>query len=287
MAQTFYYEVRYLQGTKKKYMLQTVSGDGSKEQLLYNPDSEQWLALLAHQKSFHFEGQQGRFTARRETRQDKSGKVRGEAYWVAYRKVQKHQFKKYLGTNDKLSCAKLEEVAEDLEETIRQKLGISDNEVIPNFRQSRERRDQETIQHLRTHNKKLVDKNEKLEQTIREQKRTIERRDCLVSQEAARFNQIITEQDQRLKQREQTIAQRDQIINQQKQRLTEQEQIIKERTRTITEQEQTIAQQDHIIAEQEQITAEQDQIIDQQKQIIRKLQGQIQKPEQGLVVRYS
>ncbi len=65
------------------------------------PEYFQWLATLP---SFRFKGKEGHFTARKETRQ------RGGTYWFAYRR-QGRQFGMYLGTTDKLTLARLEQVA--------------------------------------------------------------------------------------------------------------------------------------------------------------------------------
>ena len=75
-------------------------------------DSSEYFAWLASMKSFHFEGREGRFTARREKRKNKDGSTR--EYWSAYRKHNKKQLRRYLGTTDKLTIAILEAAAKHL-----------------------------------------------------------------------------------------------------------------------------------------------------------------------------
>ena len=70
----------------------------------------QWFDWLARKdtRSFAFEGYSGRFTARKEK------KKRGNAYWYAYRWLNGKTTKAYLGTSDKLTRDKLNEVASRL-----------------------------------------------------------------------------------------------------------------------------------------------------------------------------
>lgn len=76
---------------------------------LNSPEYFIWLSTL---KSFHFEGREGRFTARLEARKNKDGSTR--QYWIAYRKHNKQQFRRYLGTTDKLTITTLEAAAQHL-----------------------------------------------------------------------------------------------------------------------------------------------------------------------------
>lgn len=64
-----------------------------------------WLAWLEQASSFAFHGQQGSFTARKETKQ------RGSVYWYAYRKHEGTLVKKYLGKTADLTLTRLEEMA--------------------------------------------------------------------------------------------------------------------------------------------------------------------------------
>lgn len=64
-----------------------------------------WFAWLEKASSFAFHGQQGSFTARKETKQ------RGSVYWYAYRKHEGALVKKYLGKAADLTFTRLEEIA--------------------------------------------------------------------------------------------------------------------------------------------------------------------------------
>lgn len=64
-----------------------------------------WFGWLEKVSSFAFHGQQGSFTARKETKQ------RGSTYWYAYRKRQGTLVKKYLGKAADLTFTRLEETA--------------------------------------------------------------------------------------------------------------------------------------------------------------------------------
>lgn len=74
------------------------------------PDTPECFIWLSTIKSFHFKGNSGHFTAQLEQ------KKRGDSYWYAYRKANKKQFKQYIGTTDKLTLNRLEEVAGQIEE---------------------------------------------------------------------------------------------------------------------------------------------------------------------------
>jgi len=75
------------------------------------PDTPEYYAWLSGLQSFHFEGNEGRFTARRETRKNKGGEIREATYWSAYRRYNHKQLRRYIGTTDKLSVATLEDTA--------------------------------------------------------------------------------------------------------------------------------------------------------------------------------
>ncbi len=87
--------------------------DHESEQQTFEPNSSDWFTWLAGHASFHFKGKQGHFTARQEEK-----KKRDEhtflSYWYAYRKAYGRQHKRYLGSSDTLTLAKLEEVAAEL-----------------------------------------------------------------------------------------------------------------------------------------------------------------------------
>ena len=72
-------------------------------------DSQEWHGWLSSIPSFHFQGQCGHFTARKETR------ARGSAYWIAYRHIGGQLVKKYIAPQGQFPIACLEEVAGELE----------------------------------------------------------------------------------------------------------------------------------------------------------------------------
>lgn len=76
--------------------------------LMLSPQSQEWFDWLSTLPSFAFTGKEGRFTARRETRQ------RGESYWVAYQRVDGKLRKKYLGKLCELTVEKLEAAARSI-----------------------------------------------------------------------------------------------------------------------------------------------------------------------------
>ncbi len=78
------------------------------------PDTPEYFHWLASLKSFHFSGKNGHFTARQETRKNKDGSTREVAYWSAYKKANKKQFRRYLGTTNKLDITTLENAAQHL-----------------------------------------------------------------------------------------------------------------------------------------------------------------------------
>ncbi len=73
--------------------------------LSFTPDSQEWFDWLACLNSFRFVGPQGRFTAYRE----------GQRSWRAYRSFHGRNHKQSLGTTDRLTIARLEQVAGTLQ----------------------------------------------------------------------------------------------------------------------------------------------------------------------------
>lgn len=108
------------------------------------PEYFTWLDTLP---SFHFKGKYGHFTARQE-----------QGYWYAYRKARKRQFKRYLGTTDKLSLEQLERIANQLAQGI---AAAPEPEAIPRKKIA------ETKESLRT-------RVQYLERTVEAQKARIE-----------------------------------------------------------------------------------------------------------------
>lgn len=74
-------------------------------------DSATWFAWLKEPdvRSFHYEGDAGKFTARREERATSTNE-----YWYAYRKVQGKLRKVYLGAMEELTGDRLEQVAQEI-----------------------------------------------------------------------------------------------------------------------------------------------------------------------------
>lgn len=74
-------------------------------------DSAAWFAWLKEPdvRSFHYEGDAGKFTARKEERATSTNE-----YWYAYRKVAKKLRKLYLGAMAELTSDRLEQVAREI-----------------------------------------------------------------------------------------------------------------------------------------------------------------------------
>jgi hypothetical protein len=70
-------------------------------ELAFATDSLEWFEWLCSLSSFRFIGHSGRFTAYRE----------GQRSWRAYRTFHGQNHKQSLGTTDRLTIARLEEVA--------------------------------------------------------------------------------------------------------------------------------------------------------------------------------
>src|SRR5919112_4666959 len=73
-------------------------------------DSASWAAWLTDPstRSFSFQSQSGRYTARKERRS------RGGEYWVAYRKRGGKLHKAYLGKAEDVTLARMEDVAAEI-----------------------------------------------------------------------------------------------------------------------------------------------------------------------------
>jgi LuxR family transcriptional regulator, maltose regulon positive regulatory protein len=67
--------------------------------------SARWFTWLQTASTFYYEGKQGTFTARRETKQ------RGGSYWVAYRQIDGKLRKSYLGKPEALTADRLASAA--------------------------------------------------------------------------------------------------------------------------------------------------------------------------------
>jgi hypothetical protein len=75
-------------------------------ELHLSPDSAEWFAWLASISSFRFVGQQGRFTAYRDSKHGHPTRS-----WRAYRTIHQHNYKHSLGLTDQLTIIRLEQVA--------------------------------------------------------------------------------------------------------------------------------------------------------------------------------
>jgi len=120
--------IEHVKGTESRYIfMDTLEGPAQTRSNLV-PDSPDWFRWLARLGSFHFQGKSGQFSARQERKQ------RGATYWYAYRKANQVRIKRYLGTTDRLTLAKLEETANALHE---EALGTIGEEKVLNARLSR------------------------------------------------------------------------------------------------------------------------------------------------------
>jgi hypothetical protein len=79
----------------------------------FQPDSPDWFRWLARHTSFYFKGKHGHCTVRCEEKKKREEQT-SLWYWYAYRKAYGQQHKRYLGSTDVLTLAKLEEVAGEL-----------------------------------------------------------------------------------------------------------------------------------------------------------------------------
>jgi uncharacterized coiled-coil protein SlyX len=106
-------EIHYSQ-EGKKYILYGSPSDPllTSDPQANTPEYFTWLSSLT---SFHFSGKEGHFTARKEIRKTKDGTPKGAAYWSAYRRANKKQYRKYLGITEKLTISTLEDTARQLE----------------------------------------------------------------------------------------------------------------------------------------------------------------------------
>ena len=70
------------------------------------PDSPEWFEWFATLSSFRFVGQQGRFTAYRDSKHGRPSRS-----WRAHRWLHQHNYKHSLGVTDQLTITRLEQVA--------------------------------------------------------------------------------------------------------------------------------------------------------------------------------
>lgn len=159
MTKPFVYEIRYLPGTQKDYLLERVTAAGDRQGLSYEPDDANWMALLSRQSSFRFLGKSGSLSLYLERSRSQDPAHRGDKpYWSAYRKAHGIQVKTYLGQD--LAIEKLEAAAAHVQARLKEKLGLSLEEPLLTTRFSSEK--------IREHEHKghLLDQLQKKDQVI-------------------------------------------------------------------------------------------------------------------------
>jgi len=186
MTKPFVYEIRFLPGTEKEYLLERVTPAGDRQSLPYVPDDSNWMALLFRQLSFRFLGKSGSLSVYLERSRAKDPARRGdEPYWSAYRKAHSIQVKTYLGQN--LTIEKLEAAAAHVQARLKEKLGLSLEEPLLTTRFSSEKiREQEQKRHL-------LDQLQKNDQIIADLKQELGARDQVIAelkQKLARADQM-------------------------------------------------------------------------------------------------
>ena len=78
MTKPFVYEIRFLPGTEKEYLLERVTPAGDRQSLPYVPDDSNWMALLLRQLSFRFLGKSGSLSVYLERSRAKDPARRGD-----------------------------------------------------------------------------------------------------------------------------------------------------------------------------------------------------------------
>lgn len=106
-------EIRYNEDGSYSFFAE--EGDKHVDKVIF-PNSTAYFTWLSNLQSFHFEGREGSFTARQETRKNKDSTTRGQMYWSAWRKKDYKQLRKYLGMTGNLSIETLENAAKHLAE---------------------------------------------------------------------------------------------------------------------------------------------------------------------------
>lgn len=162
-------EIRYRAGGE--YVLYNEQGKVNVE-----PDSPEYFSWLGELPSFHFTGKHGHFTARQEYPKQET------RYWYAYRTAKKKQFKKYLGTTDKLTLTRMEMEANRLTQQI---VNEPEPVVLPRKRQA------EPKANLRAHIRELEKANQ--QQIIHIQELEQELHDLKNEQAMKNYRHIIRE----------------------------------------------------------------------------------------------
>jgi len=175
MVKPFIYEIRFLSGTEKDYVLERVTPVGDRKALPYEPDDKSWLALLSRQSSFRFLGKSGSLSLCLERSRSKDPARRGDKpYWSAYRKARGVQVKTYLGQD--LAIDKLEAAAARVQARLKEKLGLSEQELFLTTRFPSEKiREQE-------HKRHLLDQLQKQDQIIADLKQDVAAMDYMITE---------------------------------------------------------------------------------------------------------
>jgi hypothetical protein len=140
------------------------------------PNTPEYFTWVSGLKSFHFSGKNGHFTARKEARKNKDGSTREGAYWSAYKKANKKQFRKYLGKTDKLDIKTLENAAQHLTTVTEQQPKVKTERRRPEKRETlyaRVKLREETIEQRNQRIAELEQKITSQEQEIKELKASI------------------------------------------------------------------------------------------------------------------
>jgi len=92
----------------KKQQCYHLKTRGHLQRSFRHADASAWLAWLAEQTTFAFQGQAGHLSVIKEARRG------GASYWYAYRSQARHTRKRYLGKTSTLTLERLEQVAGEL-----------------------------------------------------------------------------------------------------------------------------------------------------------------------------
>src|ERR1700730_18618272 len=103
---------RYLLHWLEEDQVYELTRNGRGQQRFGREGGPSWFHFLETQTSFAFHGREGRLSLTKETR------LRGAGYWYAYRTSGRRTIKRYLGGASKVTIARLEEAAGELNRAI-------------------------------------------------------------------------------------------------------------------------------------------------------------------------
>jgi hypothetical protein len=215
MTKPFVYEVRFLPGTEKDYLLERVASAGDRQGLPYEPDDVNWMALLSRQLSFRFLGRSGSLSVYLERSRSQDPAQRGDKpYWSAYRKAGGIQVKTYLGQD--LTIGNLEAATARVAVRLKEKAGLSDEDLLLSARTvSGQRKHQERMTYL-------LDQLERKDQMMADLKQELATRDQVM----INLKQELATRDQVMSDLKQELATRDQVMIDLKQELVKRDQVI-------------------------------------------------------------